>query len=95
MAADGGGGGSAGDGRDDRGNPFSLDDRDKSFSHVQCARKLVPVAAACDGGDERPQEPGRSSRYDIEMSAAARLAQVWKANPHDSHNFTSGLGGVE
>ena len=92
MAADGGGGGSAGDGRDDRGNSSSLDGGDKSFSHVQCARTLVPGAAACDGGDERPQEPGS---YDIEMSAAARLAQVWKANPHDSHNFTSGLGGIE
>ena len=48
------------------------------------------------GGDEVPAASTQSSAsYDVGARSAAALAKVWKANPSQSHHYTSGLGGVE
>ena len=53
------------------------------------------VFGSSPGGDERGEDGNIFKSDDIEAHAAAKLAQVWKANPGRSHHFTSGLGGVE
>ena len=46
------------------------------------------------GGGEVPSSQSSAS-YDVGARSAAALATVWKANPSQSHHYTSGLGGVK
>ena len=97
---DGGGvdeGGASGDGRDDRdlaiadagGRPV-LPGSPTALPGTFGASRSAGV-----GGDERGEDGNIFNSDDVEARAAAKLAQVWKANPGRSHHFTSGLGGVE
>ena len=55
------------------------------------------IRSAVVDGDERGEDGSifNDSVNDIESRVTANLAQVWKANPGQSHHFTSGLDGGE
>ena len=109
MATGGGGGGVDDGGGVDEGGASGdgRDDRDLAIADAG-GRPVLPRSptvlpgtfgasrSAGVGGDERiGDERNIFNSDDVEARAAAKLAQVWKANPGRSHHFTSGLGGVE
>lgn len=96
--ATGGGGGSAGAGRDDRDLTVV---ESAARSDLPRSPTSPPARVAGDGGsfvaggEELGGSKFKPTSDDIYSRAAAGLAQVWKANPAQSQHFTSGLGGVE
>ena len=48
---------------------------------------------ARDGKESSLAKPAAVTEDSLAIVAATSLAQVWKANPESSHQFTSGFGG--
>ena len=108
MATGGGGGGVDDGGGVDEGGASGdgRDDRDLAIADAG-GRPVLPRSptvlpgtfgasrSAGVGGDERDEDGNIFNSNDVEARAAAKLAQVWKANPGWSHHFTSGLGSME